>query len=67
MAAVEVGLMDQEAVILEILQAVGVYDKARERVSSDAELARMFVQDFGELIQLVSNGTASEGSSPGRP
>jgi hypothetical protein len=55
-----------EAVILEILQVVGVYDKAREKVSSDSELARMFDQDFDGLIRLLSNETASEGSSPGR-
>jgi hypothetical protein len=43
-----------EAVILEILRAVGVYDRARERVHSDAELARLFDQEFDRLISLVS-------------
>ncbi len=42
--------------ILEILQAVGVYEQARERVSSDAELTRMFVDDFDELVQKVTGG-----------
>jgi len=42
-----------EAVIVEILQAVGVYDKAREKVNSDAELVRMFQDEFDGLILKV--------------
>jgi len=43
-----------EQVIIEILKSVGAYEKAREKVGSDAELVRLFDQDFDELIQLVS-------------
>ena len=43
-----------EQVIVEILKAVGVYEQAREKVSSDRELVELFDQGFDELIQLVS-------------
>ena len=43
-----------EQVIVEILKQAGVYEQAREKVGSDAELIRMFDQDLNELIQLVS-------------
>jgi len=42
-----------EAVIVEILQAVGVYEQARERVNSDAELVELFQNDFEKLIQKI--------------
>ena len=45
--------MSKEQVIVEILQMVGIYDKAREKVSSDSELARLFDQDFEQLIKKV--------------
>ncbi len=44
-----------EQAILEILKEVGVYDQARKAVSSDEELIRLFHNDFGELVGLVSN------------
>jgi len=45
--------VSKEQVIVEILQAVGVYDGAREKVSSDEELVRLFDEDFEQLIQKV--------------
>lgn len=47
-------MINLERVIMEILQAVGVYEDARRKVSSDQELATMFDQNFDELIRLVS-------------
>ena len=46
--------MSKEQAILQVLRDAGVYEKAREKVSSDAELVRLFDQGFDELIQLVS-------------
>ncbi len=43
-----------EQVIIEILQSVGVYEDAKRKVGSDAELVELFDQDFNELIRLVS-------------
>jgi hypothetical protein len=56
MVAAEIGkeMIRMEAVIVEILQAVGVYDGVKKKVTSDEELARLFDQDFEELIRLVS-------------
>ena len=45
--------MSKEEVIIDILQSVGIYEKARKLVSSDTELARMFHQDFFELIAKI--------------
>ncbi|MFH1628479.1 MAG: hypothetical protein ABIE47_07115 [Pseudomonadota bacterium] len=42
-----------EQAIIEILKSVGVYDRAREKVSSDAELVRLFDEDFDELVRQV--------------
>ncbi len=46
--------MSKEKIILEILQAVGVYQEVRRLVSSDEELSSMFDKDFDELIQLAT-------------
>lgn len=46
--------MSKEQVILQVLRDAGIYEHVRERVSSDQELARLFDQNFDELIQLVS-------------
>ena len=53
--------------VIEILKAVGVYQQAREKVSSDNELMELFCDRIGDLVAIVQNGTASGGSSPGRP
>lgn len=53
--------------VIEILKAVGVYQQAREKVSSDNELMELFCDRFGDLVAIVQNGTASGGSIPGRP
>jgi len=45
--------MDVEQVIVEILKAVGVYEKARKIIGSDEELARMFNEEFEQLILKV--------------
>ena len=52
--AVSEEVIPLEQVIVEILKQVGVYQQAREKVGSDAELVRLFDQNFDELIQLVS-------------
>lgn len=40
-----------EKVVVEILQAVGIYSKAREKTGSDKELVELFVNDFEQLIR----------------
>ena len=45
--------MSKEQVILQVLKSVGVYEQAREKVSSDEELAKMFDEDFQQLISKV--------------
>ena len=45
--------MSKEQVILQVLRDVGVYQQARRLVSSDAELAKLFDQDFQKLIEQV--------------
>ena len=45
-----------EQAIIEILKSVGVYEKARETVGSDAELVDLFQNDFYELIQKAIGG-----------
>ena len=42
--------MSKEQVIVQILKSVGVYEQAREKVSSDRELVELFDQDFQTLI-----------------
>ena len=56
-----------EQVIVEILKEVGVYEQAKRKVSSDKELADLFVNRFEDLVAIMQNETASEVSSPGRP
>ena len=41
-------------VIVDILKKVGIYERVREKVGSDADLVRLFNQNFDELILLVS-------------
>ena len=47
------GVSGMEQEIVEILQAVGVYEQVRRKVSSDAELVRLFDQDFEKLVEQV--------------
>lgn len=51
--------------MIEILTAVGVYPEIRKKVNSDAELVELFCDRFGDLVAIVQNETASEGSNPG--
>ena len=54
-----------EQVIIEILQAVGIYPEIREKVNSDSELVELFRDRFGDLVAIMQNETASAVSSPG--
>jgi len=54
-----------EQAVIEILTAVGVYPEIRKKVNSDAELVELFCDRFGDLVAIVQNETASEGSNPG--
>jgi len=45
--------MEVEQAIVEILKSVGVYERAREIIGSDAELIRLFDQDFEQLVEQV--------------
>jgi len=45
--------MSKEQVILQVLREVGILEQARKLVSSDQELARLFDQDFEQLIKKV--------------
>ena len=42
--------MSKEQVILQVLRDAGVYERVREKVSSDEELTRLFDEDFQQLI-----------------
>jgi hypothetical protein len=42
--------MNDDAEIVQILRAVGVYDWIREKVKSESELIEMFKGDFDKLI-----------------
>jgi len=42
-----------EQVIIEILKSVGIYEKAKRIIGSDAELVRLFDEDFQQLISKV--------------
>ena len=46
-------VMDVEQVILQVLRDVGIYERVREKVNNDAELARLFDQDFEKLVEQV--------------
>ena len=46
--------MSKEQVILQVLKDTGIYERIKEKVGSDEELAMLFDQGFDELIQLVS-------------
>ena len=43
----------EQAVILEILQKVGAYGPARERVGSDKDLVEMFCDRFKDLVSIM--------------
>ena len=43
--------MNKEQVILQVLRGVGILDRVREKVGSDAELVRLFDEDFEQLIK----------------
>jgi len=45
--------MSEKEVILQVLRDVGIYEQARRLVSSDEELARLFDEDFQQLILKV--------------
>jgi len=45
--------MSKEQVILQVLRDAGIYERIRERVNSDAELVRLFDEDFQHLISKV--------------
>ena len=47
--------MSKEQVILQVLRDARIYERVREKVSSDEELARLFDQDFQKLIEQVQN------------
>ena len=49
----EVMDVEQQAAVIEILQAVGVYGVARERVSNDKDLVEMFVDRFEDLVSIM--------------
>jgi hypothetical protein len=49
----EVVDVEQQTVVLEILQAVGVYGSARERVGSDKDLVEMFCDQFEDLVSIM--------------
>lgn len=40
------------SIILSILKALGIYDRAREKFDSDEALARMFNENFDELATM---------------
>ncbi len=42
-----------EQVIIQILKSVGVYERAKRIVGSDAELVRLFNEDFEKLVEQV--------------
>ena len=42
-----------EPIIIEILKEVGVYQQVKEKIPSDAEMTRLFAQDFEKLIEQV--------------
>jgi len=42
-----------EQAVIEILQAVGVYGSARERVGSDKDLVEMFCDQFEDLVSIM--------------
>ena len=42
-----------EQVVIEILKTVGVYERAKQIIGSDAELVRLFDEDFEQLIHRV--------------
>lgn len=44
--------MEDAKVIKEIMDSVGVWDKAMLKVGSEAELVDLFVNDFEGLLQL---------------
>ncbi|MBC8466691.1 MAG: hypothetical protein H8D55_02520 [Deltaproteobacteria bacterium] len=48
--------MSKEQVILQVLREAGIYQQAREKVSSDAELARLFDEDFENLMRVCAEG-----------
>ena len=58
---------NKKQVIVEILKSVGAYPEIREKVNSDKELVELFCDRFEDLVAIIQNETASEGSSPGRP
>ena len=43
-------------IIIGILKAIGIYDRARARFESDEDLAKMFHEDFDELVLMFSGG-----------
>jgi hypothetical protein len=45
--------MKMEQAVIEILQAVGVYDSAREKVGSDKDLVEMFCDRFEDLVSIM--------------
>ena len=45
--------MSKEQVILQVLREAGILERVRERVGSDAELVRLFDQDFEKLVEQV--------------
>ena len=46
-------VMKMEQAVIEILQAVGVYGSARERVSNDKDLVEMFIDRFEDLVSIM--------------
>ena len=46
-------VMKMEQAVIEILQAVGVYGSARERVGSDKDLVEMFCDQFEDLVSIM--------------
>ena len=42
-----------EQAVIEILQAIGVYSPARERVSNDKGLVEMFIDRFEDLVSIM--------------
>jgi hypothetical protein len=46
-------VMNVEQAVIEILQAVGVYGPARERVGSDKDLVEMFCDRFEDLVSAM--------------
>ena len=45
--------MNVEQAIIEILKSVGIYERARRIIGSDVELAKLFDEDFEQLISKI--------------